>query len=42
MPLFFVIGSSLPGDRPQFVHESFQYGTLSMLTFALAPPLATA
>jgi 4,5-DOPA dioxygenase extradiol len=36
VPLFFTIGSSIAGDHPRFVYEGFQYGTLSMLTFALA------
>lgn len=37
MPLFFTMGSSLPGDRVRMVHEGFQYGSLSMLCFSLDP-----
>src|SRR5262249_5997334 len=36
MPLFFAIGSTLSGDQIRMVHEGFQYGSLSMLTFALS------
>lgn len=35
-PIFFVLGSSITGDRLQLVYEGFQYRTISMLSFALA------
>lgn len=36
LPIFFVMGSSLSGDRIQLIYEGFQYRTISMLSFALA------
>ncbi len=36
-PLFFAIGASLPGDQVRWVQPDIQYGTLSMLCFALSP-----
>ena len=36
-PIFFAIGGSLPGDQVRWVHQEVQYGTLSMLCFALEP-----
>jgi len=35
-PLFFVLGAALPGDRPSTLVEGFQYGNLSMRSFALS------
>jgi 4,5-DOPA dioxygenase extradiol len=34
-PLFFSLGASLPGDQLRWIHTEIQYGTLSMLCFAL-------
>jgi 4,5-DOPA dioxygenase extradiol len=34
-PIFFTIGAALPGDEPAVLHRGVEYGTLSMLTFAL-------
>lgn len=34
-PVFFVLGATLPGDRVWDLYEGFQYGTLSMRSFAL-------
>lgn len=37
-PIFFAIGGSLPGDALHWAHREIQYGTLSMLCFALESP----
>ena len=37
VPIFFAMGAALAGDRPIIFHNSFQYGTLSMLSFQLNP-----
>jgi len=37
-PLFFTLGGSLPGDQLHWAHQEMQYGTLSMLCFALECP----
>jgi 4,5-DOPA dioxygenase extradiol len=37
-PLFFALGGSLPGDVLHWIHREIQYGTLSMLCFALENP----
>ena len=37
MPIFFTMGASLSGDHVKFIHEGFQYASLSMLSFQLAP-----
>lgn len=34
-PLFFVLGAARDGDAARTVYEGFQYGTLSMRTFAI-------
>jgi 4,5-DOPA dioxygenase extradiol len=34
LPMLFVAAAALPGDRLEMIHEGFQYGTLSMRTFA--------
>jgi 4,5-DOPA dioxygenase extradiol len=36
-PLLVAIGARLPGDAPRMIHEGFEYGTLSMRSFALRP-----
>lgn len=36
LPLFFVLGATLPGDRAYDVYEGFRYGSLSMRCFVLA------
>lgn len=36
-PLFVVLGAALPGERVQQVFEGFEYGSLSMRCFAIAP-----
>jgi len=36
-PLLFALGSRAPGDRATPVFEGFQYGSLSMRSFALTP-----
>lgn len=35
-PVFFVLGAALPGDRVLPIHAGFQYGSLSMRSFALS------
>jgi 4,5-DOPA dioxygenase extradiol len=35
LPLLFVMGAALPGDRVHDIFEGFRYGTLSMRSFAL-------
>jgi 4,5-DOPA dioxygenase extradiol len=35
LPLFFTMGTSLAGDRPQVIHEGFKYSSTSLLTFCL-------
>jgi 4,5-DOPA dioxygenase extradiol len=37
-PIFFSLGGSLPGDTLHWAHREIQYGTLSMLCFALENP----
>jgi len=34
-PIFVVLGSALPGERPVTIHEGFRYGTISMRSFAI-------
>jgi 4,5-DOPA dioxygenase extradiol len=38
-PMLVVLGAARPGERPRLVHEGFQYGSLSMRTFAIEPTL---
>ncbi|HXH32633.1 MAG TPA: class III extradiol ring-cleavage dioxygenase [Bacteriovoracaceae bacterium] len=35
LPIFFTIGSSQSGDRPQAIYKGFKYGSLSLLTFCM-------
>jgi len=34
-PIFFVLGAAQPGDRAETLYEGFEYGNLSLRTFAL-------
>ena len=34
-PIFVVLGSAVPGERVQTLHEGFRYGSLSMRSFAV-------
>jgi 4,5-DOPA dioxygenase extradiol len=36
LPLFFTIGTSLHGDRPQILYKGFKYSTTSLLSFCLS------
>ena len=36
-PLLVALGAARPGDRARLVHEGFQFGSLSMRTFAVEP-----
>ncbi len=36
LPLFFVMGASLPGDTVHDIYEGFRYGTMSLRSFALS------
>lgn len=36
LPIFFTIGSSLAGDRPQVVYEGYKYSSTSLFTFCLS------
>ncbi|WP_408097171.1 DODA-type extradiol aromatic ring-opening family dioxygenase [Peredibacter sp. HCB2-198] len=36
MPLVFVMGTSIAGDRPQIVYKGFKYSTASLLSFCLS------
>lgn len=38
MPLLFALGATLPGDVLDWIHEGFQYGTLSMLCVGFQGP----
>ncbi len=35
LPLFFTIGSSIRGDKPQAIYKGFKYGSLSLLSFCM-------
>lgn len=35
LPLFFTIGTSMHGDRPQIIYKGFKYTSTSLLTFCL-------
>ncbi len=41
LPLFFTIGTSLQGDRPQILFKGFKYSTTSLLSFCLSPESVT-
>lgn len=36
LPLFFTIGTSMHGDRPQIIYKGFKYSSTSLLTFCLS------
>ena len=36
LPLFFTMGTSLHGDRPQILYKGFKYSSTSLLTFCLS------
>lgn len=36
LPIFFTIGSSMAGDKPQMLYEGFKYSSTSLMTFCLA------
>ena len=36
MPLFFIMGTSIAGDRPQIVYKGFKYSAASLLSFCLS------
>ena len=36
LPLFFTMGSSMPGDFPQMIYRGFKYSTTSLLSFCLS------
>jgi 4,5-DOPA dioxygenase extradiol len=36
LPMFFTLGTSLSGDRPQIIYEGFKYSSTSLLTFCLS------
>lgn len=35
LPIFFTIGSSMAGDRPQVLYQGYKYSSTSLLTFCL-------
>jgi 4,5-DOPA dioxygenase extradiol len=36
LPLFFIMGTSLHGDKPQIIHKGFKYSSTSLLSFCLS------
>lgn len=36
LPLFFTLGTSISGDRPQIVYDGFKYSSTSLLSFCLS------
>lgn len=36
LPLFFTLGTSISGDRPQIIYEGFKYSSTSLLSFCLS------
>jgi 4,5-DOPA dioxygenase extradiol len=36
LPLFFIIGSAITGDRPQIIFRGFKYSSVSLLSFSLS------
>lgn len=35
LPLFFTVGTSLSGDKPQMIYKGFKYSSTSLMTFCL-------
>ncbi len=42
LPMLFTIGAALPGDEVEVIHRGVEYETLSMLSFSLSAPEASA